>query len=410
MRILHLAFEDPLQPGSGGGSVRVREINRRLAGRHEITNLVAAYPGAKPRVEDGVSWVPVGARTHKKAALLSYFALLGREVRRRPHDLLVEEFGAPFSVGFSPLFTGKPVIASVQWLFASRMREKYRLPFDAVEKRGLRFYDRFIAVSGWLADELRARRPGAVVEAIPNGVEKIAYEARAGTPGHLLFVGRLEFLPKGLDYLVEIYARIHRAKGRKTPPLVIVGDGPDRKVVEQQARRRGLAGLIDFRGRVEGAEKYRLMSSAHAVLMPTRFETFGLVVVESLAAGAPIVAFDVGPLREVAGDGPGACLIRPWDLDSFARGVLRFVEDRGLRERVREAGRLWARRYDWDEVSDRQEDFYLRAVEEGSYSQTAVTGLAPRRLGEIGGWRSTPGGGQARKQGGLRQQRAPGAG
>ena len=365
MRILHLAYEDPLQPASGGGSVRVREINRRLAERHEITNLVAAYPGARPRVEEGMRWVPIGARTHKKVAQLSYFALLGLEVARRPHDLVVEEFGAPFSTGLSPLFTKKPVVASVQWLFASQMRERYRLPFDEVEKRGLRFYDRFIAVSGWLADELRARRPGAVVEAIPNGVEQIAYDARPTTPQHLLFVGRLDLLPKGGDLLFEIFARIRRASERRVPPLVIVGDGPDRKAMERLAQKHDLSGLVEFRGRVEGAEKYRLMSSAYAVLMPTRFETFGLVAIESLAAGAPLVAFDVGPLREVVGGGAGARLIRPWDLDAFAQEVLRFVEDRGLRERAREAGRRWVRRYDWEDVSLRQEEFYLRTLREG---------------------------------------------
>lgn len=360
MRILHLAFEDYRQPGSGGGSVRVREINRRLAGRHEITSLVAAYPGARPRVEEGVRWVPVGARTSKKAALVSYFALLGREVGRRPHDLLVEEFGAPFSTGFSPLFTDRPVVASVQWLFAAKMRERYRLPFDRVEGYGLRFYDRFVAVSGWLADELRARRPGAVVEAIPNGVEGIAYEAGEAAPEHLLYVGRLELAPKGLDLLLGAYSKVRDVLGDRVPPLVIVGDGPDRRAVERLAARHRLSGLVDLRGRVEGPEKYRLMSAAHAVLMPTRYETFGLVAVESLAAGAPVVAFDVGPLREVAGD--GARLVPPGDIDAFARETLRLVRDRGLRERARASGRRWARRYDWDEVSARQEDFYLRAL------------------------------------------------
>jgi glycogen synthase len=365
MRILHLAYEDPLQPDRGGGSVRVREINRRLAERHEITNLVAAYPGAKPRLEDEMRWVPIGARTHKKVAILSYFALLGLEVTRRPHDLVVEEFGAPFSTGFSPLFTKKPVVASVQWLFASRMREKYRLPFDEVEKRGLRFYDRFIAVSGWLADELRARRPGAIVEPIPNGVEKIAYEAPATTPGHLLFVGRLDHPHKGLDLLFEIFSRICRLKGERVPPLLVVGDGPDRKVVERMAEKSGFSHLIEFRGRVEGVEKYRLMSAAHAVLLPSRAETFGLAALESLAVGAPVVAFDVGPLREVVGGADGARLIRPWDLDTFALEVLRFVDDRKLRERVRETGRRWTRRYDWEEISFQQEEFYLRTIREG---------------------------------------------
>ena len=366
MRILHLAYEDPHQPASGGGSVRVREINRRLAERHEITNLVAAYPGAKARVEDGVRWVPIGLRTHKKVAQLSYFALLGSEVARRPHDLVVEEFGAPFSTGLSPLFTKKPVVASVQWLFASAMREKYRLPFDELERRGLRFYERFIAVSGWLADELRARRPGAVVETIPNGVDNLAYEAQATAARHLLFVGRLDLISKGGDLLFEIFARICHMRGGRVPPLVIIGDGPDRKAMERLAEKSGLSRLVEFRGRVEGIEKYRLMSGAYAVLMPTRLETFGLVAIESLAAGAPLVTFDVGPLREVVGDATrSARLIRPWDLDAFAQEVLRFVDDQQLRERVRKAGRRWARRFDWEEISLQQEEFYMRTLCEG---------------------------------------------
>jgi hypothetical protein len=68
-----------LQPGSGGGSIRAREINRRLGGRHDITALVAGYPGAKPRLEDGVRWVPIGTRTGAKIDRLAYFALLGPE-------------------------------------------------------------------------------------------------------------------------------------------------------------------------------------------------------------------------------------------------------------------------------------------------------------------------------------------
>lgn len=372
MRILHLAYEDPLQPGSGGGSIRAREINRRLAGRHEITALVAGYPGAKPRLEDGVRWVPVGTRTGTKLDRLAYFPRLWPEVIRRPHDLLIEEFGAPFSTGLSPLFTKKPVIASVQWLFASEMREKYRLPFDKVEEYGLRFYDRFISVSDWLADGLRAKRPDAIVEAIPNGVEELAFEAETTSPKHLLFIGRLDVGHKGGDLLFEILDRVRSAKGRRTPPLVIAGDGPDREAMEGLAKRSGLSHLVEFRGRVEKSEKYRLMADAYAVLMPSRYETFGMVAVETLAAGGPLVAFDVGPLREVTGGGDaggaggetGVRLVRPYDLDAFAREVVRLVDDPKLAERLREAGRRWARRYDWDEIAARQEESYLRAFHE----------------------------------------------
>jgi glycosyltransferase involved in cell wall biosynthesis len=366
VRILHLAYEDALQPGSGGGSIRAREINRRLGGRHEITALVAGYPGAKPRLEDGVRWVPIGTRTGAKIDRLAYFALLGPEVARRPHDLVVEEFGAPFSTGLSPLFTKKPVVASVQWLFASQMREKYRLPFDSFERRGLRLYDRFIAVSDWLAGDLQARRPEAVVESIPNGVEEIAFETETSIPKHLLFVGRLDIAHKGGDLLFDILDRVAKMRGGSVPPLVIAGDGPDRGAMEKLARRSGLSHLVEFRGRVEGPDKYQLMADAHAVMMPSRHETFGMVAVESLAAGGAPVAFDVGPIREVAGGEPGgetgARLVRPYNLDAFAREVVRLIDDPGLTVRLREASRRWARRYDWDRIATRQEEFYLRAV------------------------------------------------
>jgi glycogen synthase len=375
MHILHLAYEDPKQPSSGGGSIRTREINRRIGDRHEITVLVAGYPGAKPRVENGVRWVPIGPHTGTKIDRLAYFILLGSEVIRRPHDLVVEDFGAPFSVGFSPLFTQKPVIASVQWLFAFQMREKYRLPFDRVERYGLRFYDRFIAMSDWLANDIRTRRPGANVHTIPNGVEDLAYEAEAVPPKHLLFVGRLDVAHKGGDFLLDILARVHSLRKGRVPPLIIVGDGPDRGMMEQLARRLGIAHLIEFRGRVEGREKYQLMAGAHAVLMPSRYESFGMVAIESQAAGAPLIAFDVGPLREVVGgEASGARLVRPYDLNVFAQEVMRLLANPGLVGRLRQSGRRWAKRYNWDEIATHQEECYLQVRENGA---SHVKGFEP---------------------------------
>ena len=246
------------------------------------------------------------------------------------------------------------------------MREKYRLPFDRVERHGLRFYDRFIAVSDWLARDLRWRRPEADVATIPNGVEEIAYEATSTSPKHLLFVGRLDVAHKGCDFLLDILVRIRRMRGGRVPPLVVVGDGPDREAMERAAARLGLSSVVDFRGRVEGPEKYQLMADSHAVLMPSRHETFGMVAVESLAAGAPLVAFDVGPLREVTGCEPGgetgARLVAPYDLDAFAREVARLIDAPTSAGTLREAGRHWARRYDWERISTHQEDFYLRAT------------------------------------------------
>lgn len=361
MRILHLAYEDPLQPGSGGGAIRTQEINRRLSRRHTITAITSGYAGAEPRDADGIRWVPIGTRGAGKLDRLSYFAMLAPFVLRERYDLLVEDFGAPFSVAFSPLFTRRPVIASVQWMFARQMREKYHLPFDLVEHAGLGLYQNFIAVSSWLAEQICSRRPQATVATIPNGVDPLAYLAPAAAPRHLLFVGRLDLAQKGGDLLLESVAMMRGLLGSQMPPLLIVGDGPDRLVMEQQVARLGLTDIVQFCGRVTGEQKYRLMAAAHAVLMPSRFETFGLVAVEAQAAGAPVVTFDVGPLAEVAGGG-AARLIAPFDLSAFATASAELVRFPDLAELCRVAGRRWAQRYNWDEIALAQEQVYAAAV------------------------------------------------
>jgi glycogen synthase len=360
MRVLHLAYEDPRQPGSGGGSVRTAEINRRLARHHEIVAVAANYPGAQPRVEDGVRWVHVGPQTGGKLDRMTYFALLGPAIRRYEHDLVVEDFGAPFSVGFAPLWTPKPVVAMVQWLFASEMRKKYYLPFDWVERGGLRFYHDFIAVSDWLGATLRDRRPDARVTVVHNGVEAAAFDVPLQTPEHLLFVGRLDVEQKGCDLLLDAVALARTELGAAMPPVLIAGDGPDRTALEKEAAHLDLQDTVRFLGRVDGTRKYALMAASYALLMPSRWETFGMVAVEGLAAGAPVVAFEVGPLRDVAGGG-GATLVPAFEVQAYANAIVQDV--RHPRDiAAREAGRAWARRYDWDRLAEMQDACYRRAL------------------------------------------------
>ena len=361
MRILHLAYEDPSQPGSGGGSVRTLEINKRLAERHEITALVAAYPGSSRRTEYGINWIPLGTRTGTKLDRLSYFSLLGPAIRRHPHDLVVEDFSAPFSVGFAPLFTSKPVVASVQWLFADKMREKYHLPFDLVEHYGLKLYSDFITVSDWLGQKVLKQRPLANVETIYNGIEPLAFTLENQKPAHFLFVGRLDIEQKGVDLLLESYAIARAEATAPFPPLAIVGDGPDRGLLEQKVLDLNLGEAVYFHGRINGREKYEMMAKSFAVVMPSRHETFGLVAVETLAVGVPLITYEVGPLAEVVGD-TDTFLIPPFDTRAFARAMLKTVDLAENPASLSAGRRDFARQYDWDTIAARQEAHYMKSV------------------------------------------------
>ena len=128
-RVLHLGYEDPKRPGAGGGSVRTYEVNRRLCERFDITVVCARYRGCRARTEDGVRYVHAGLAVGDFPARLAYFAALPWTLFRYRSDLVVEDFGAPFSTVVVPWLTSRPVIGLVQWLFAVEKSRQYHLPF-----------------------------------------------------------------------------------------------------------------------------------------------------------------------------------------------------------------------------------------------------------------------------------------
>ena len=202
LRVLHLGFEDPLMPGAGGGSVRTHEINRRLVRKGmEVTVLTTCYPGSAPRVQDRVRYIPLGLSSGRTrlSRLLYYTGLLPFAVRSRPdHDLVVEDFFAPFSSMAAPRWTGRPTIGVVQWLHAREKAAEYGgVPFHIVERRGVRSHHTLISVSEGTAERLRVMNPDVHVEVIANGVDPVAFDQPHRVGRDVVFIGRLEMRGKG---------------------------------------------------------------------------------------------------------------------------------------------------------------------------------------------------------------------
>lgn len=356
LRILHLGFEDPRKPGSGGGAVRTREIDERLARHHDVTVLVSNYRGAVERVENGVRWVPVGLPLGYFTGIVSYFLAVPFAMRRFEADLVVEDFGAPVGSFLPQLWTAKPIVAVVQWLGAEEKAKQYHLPFHWVQNLGVRRHRTLIAMSEDLADRLRAVNPAAEVVVLPNGVVRDAFDAGGTRGDDVVFLGRLEVEQKGLDLLLPAFAAVaDRLPGR----LVIAGDGAGRAAVERMAAELGIGDRVVFAGRVEGGAKYALLASALLVAMPSRQETFGIVAAESLACGTPVVAFEIPSLREVVVAGTGV-LVPAFDVAAFGAAMARLAADRAWLDVMGAAGRVHARGYDWDDVARRQDDLYRR--------------------------------------------------
>jgi glycosyltransferase involved in cell wall biosynthesis len=360
LRILHLAFEDHRQPGSGGGSLRTREINTRLAERHEITSVVARYKGATRRVEDGITYQPLGLALGRVGGIVSYHLALPWFVMRHRADVIVEDFAAPHSSNLVPLWTKCPTVAVVQYLFAREKSRQYHLPLWVLEETGVQMHRYFVTVSRHIADRVRAVNAEAVIDAVYAGVEPEPGPTTGPERRDLLYIGRLEFEQKGLDLLVDALEVVRQA--RPGTRLRIAGDGPGGERLAQLLSGRGLAGSVDWLGRVGGRAKWDALRQAAVVVMPSRFETFGLVALEAMAVGTPVVGFNLPSLQEINGASNSLTLVEPEDGVDLGRAAADLLGDPGRQREIAGAGLARAAEFDWDQAARAQERLYRAAI------------------------------------------------
>lgn len=166
---------------------------------------------------------------------------------------------------------------------------------------------------------------------IPNFVRPVFYNRNLGEDwcdrDGLLFVGRLVSM-KGADAAIETL-RILKEKGVDTH-LTICGDGPERGKLERQARRCGLQDNVFFEGWMEPTKLARLYSSSQVFLFPTRNEGFGIVALEAIACGCPVVASNVGGVPDAVGD--CGILLAPDNGGGYAEAIEAVLERGAWRE------------------------------------------------------------------------------
>jgi phosphatidylinositol alpha-mannosyltransferase len=212
------------------------------------------------------------------------------------------------------------------------------------------------AVSEAAKDLVQRYIPGDY-ELTPNGVQtaRFAGERIQGEgSARILFLGRLE-RRKGLEVLIQAMTRL----GDLPVNLVVAGSGPEEKACRRLAMRLGVA--AEFLGPVPDDDLPDLYRSADVYCAPgLGGESFGIVLVEAMAAGAPVVCSDLEGYRAVAGD--AAILVRPGESGDLADALRRALTDRNLASTMSERSRSVARRFDWDRLAAHVEELYERAL------------------------------------------------
>ncbi|MGB3869973.1 MAG: glycosyltransferase family 1 protein [Flavobacteriales bacterium] len=276
----------------------------------------------------------------------------------------------------TPLFLGAERVTTVHDFFNEFMQEEQRVSTGAagryfawMTRVGFRKSNTVITVSEAMRDEALLRYPGATeVVAIHNGVnlpEAQRSQAERENPSLFTILYVAKFMPyKGQQQAVDAFEHLLKQwphlKGKVR--LVMHGFSNDEAFYEALKKRIGqgvLAGSVEMRPYERAKTIEEIYAEADLFLFLTRYEGFGLPVVEAQALDIPVVCSDIPVLREVGG--VGAWYVKPDEADAVATSLERIIGDQQERDALVEAGRTNIKRFSWAKMAKATAEVYYRA-------------------------------------------------
>lgn len=275
------------------------------------------------------------------------------------------------AIGYWPTFVGmaKRIYDGTPLVVTSHSNPGSR-DYGAIDMRTvpLRFADGLVALTEaerrYLIS-LGMRRDRIVV--IPNGVSWAKFQSRTKrrSDRRVLYVGRIDVRHKGCDTLVKAMAIVVRKIPDAT--LILVGpDWGDGDRVTSLAKSLGIGGRVKYVGVVSEEEKVNQFAMADVCVLPSNIEPFGIVALEAMASGKPLVATNVGGLRELVRNGESGLLVPCRDEVKLAEGIVFLLKHGSVARQMGSKGRAFARRYSWQVVTDKVERLYQSLTSLGS--------------------------------------------
>ena len=232
------------------------------------------------------------------------------------------------------------------------------------------FFDRIdgnVAVSD-LARQFVSRYFGGNYRIIPNGVDTSSFDRPSAPMGYLmdgrpniLFLGRFEEERKGFKFALRSLRRLVQLS--PDVRLVVVGHG-DASRYSSTIERYGISRNVQFVGPVSDEDRARYMASCQLLMAPnTGGESQGLVVLEALAAGLPVVATNIQAYANVITHGKHGLLVEPDNECDMVQALVTVLSNASMGRSMAECGKLKAAEYSWPKVSSQLVDFYVEVCE-----------------------------------------------
>lgn len=353
MRILVLNYEYP--PLGGGGGVVAAHLAEAFVEKHEIS-VVTSGDGKLPSLEvrHGVEIhrVKVMGRGDRDAAtMLSLLSYPGPAVRKamdlarhRRFDLVHSHFAVPTGPASLTVArrAGLPHVLSVyggDLYDPSKKTSPHRIPpLRGVVDWVMRGSDAVVAPSSNIRDIVRRfysyEDPVHIIPlGIPipnrNGMEFKSPRPRTEPGARIVTVGRL-VRRKAVHVILDVLARPECA----AVSLTVVGGGPELGALQSLAQDLGVEDRVTFTGRVNESSKWRILTAADAYVSSAMHEGFGLVFLEAMAAGLPVVCFDRGGQVDFLCDGLTGFIVPAGNTSGLATAIARVGGDPGLAQRI----------------------------------------------------------------------------
>jgi glycosyltransferase involved in cell wall biosynthesis len=355
----------------GGVEMHIDRLVIHLSKREDIELHLLTFGSNKKEIKNG------NLRIHVlKRRLPGYFhipfevLILRREILKINPDIVhAHESCMPYSTATALVSKKYPTLLTMHMVIKEWIRLEgessilTRLITLPNERYVLSKIRNVIAVSPYVKD-LIGEMTQSKIYVVSNGVdfEDVENIRQYQLDGHIIFYMGMLLKVKGVDILIKAIPMI-----KKSIPdvhLLIAGAGKEETNLKNLLKELNVEENVKFLGVISGKKKYSYYKSADVCVLPSRFEGFGIILLEAMACGKSIVASNVGGIPTIVENEKTGLLFESGNVVDLAEKIITLLKDKELREKMGKAGRERAKEFTWEKVVERTFQIYQKIKSE----------------------------------------------